>query len=153
MKALTHLSILVVALFTLACSSSKKASQNPEKHGDFRHHPRLDANTFRLTEVSEDSTYGYKPENPIKVGGALNHEGPTNERRFLNALLGPKGEKISYNRDGSCCPFKTSNGFMGGGMLDAYEVTWEGLEKPITIYINMYDAGALQAPKGFTFKQ
>ena len=113
---------------------------------------RIDNNTFELTSISSDHTYGYTEANPIKVGGARQSEGPSNERRFLNALLGPNGESIKYYRRGSCCNFKTDNGYFGGGLLDMYEVTYEGLEKPVILYINMYDKEPLKAPKGFTFK-
>jgi hypothetical protein len=42
---------------------------------------------------------------------------------------------------------------MGSGMPDKYEVKYDGIEKPIIFYINMYDFGELKAPKGFTFRQ
>ena len=110
----------------------------------------LNDQAYLLTSISGDKTYAYTQENPVKVGG-----GPTNERRYLNALLGPDGESIQYRRRGSCCPFKTPNGIMGGGMLDIYEIVYkdEHNEKPILLYINMYDADSLKAPVGFTFKQ
>lgn len=132
------------SLLLSACSSSKKAVRPAQVIHDGNH--------FELTAISDDPTYGYKQENPVKVGGAREQSGPANERRFLNALTGPNGETISYHRKGSCCPFKTPNGFAGGGLLDIYEVTYEGLKKPIVIYINMYDAGELKAPQGFKFK-
>lgn len=113
----------------------------------------LDENSFKLLAISDDDTYGYTEKNPVKVGGATNMSGPLNERKFLNALLGPGGQTLTYNRRGSCCPFKSPNGLMGSGLLDMYEVKYEGLEKPLIIYINMYDPGELKAPKGLTFKQ
>jgi hypothetical protein len=84
------------------------------------------------------------------VGGIS--EGPKNERRFLNALAGPNGEKISYNRLGSCCPFNTKNSPFGG-MLDKYEITYPGLEKSLIIYINMYDSKELVVPVGLKLKK
>jgi hypothetical protein len=143
--------IIAATLFVAACSGSKK-TQYPEVGQSSSKHAMLDNRTFKLTAVSTDSTYGYTEANPIKVGGGLDN-GASNEQRFLNALLGPGGEAVSYTRRGSCCHFKTPNGIMGGGLLDAYIVTWPGQEKPIVLFINMYDPGALQAPKGFTFKQ
>ena len=114
----------------------------------------LDNNTFKLTEVSTDKTYGYSENNAIMVGGVKENSGPLNERRFLNALLGPNGETVSYTRQGSCCRVKSKNAFIGEyGLLDRYEVTYAGLEKPIILYINMYDPGPLKAPAGFTFRQ
>ena len=137
----------------LACASQKTTStssatqtNNSTKPVEF-----LDDNTFLLTEMSDDRSYGYSKSNPIKVGGIKEQSGPRNERRFLNALLGPNGEKVSYFRAGSCCPFKTRNGLIDNtGMLDRYRVSWVGAKDTVDIYINMYDAGELKVPVGFT---
>lgn len=114
----------------------------------------LDNNTFELSEISTDATYGTE-KNPIQVGGVSSDEGPINERRFLNALSGPNGETISHYRAGSCCPIKSKSNPFGGNsvMLDKYRVTWEGSTDTVSIYINMYDSGLLKAPKGFTIKK
>lgn len=135
------LSLLIILL--ASCSSTQSIGKR---------HPLLNNQMFKLTTISTDATYGSE-SNPIKVGGVTSNEGPTNERRFLNALAGPDGEEISYHRKNSCCPFKTKNGFQNVGLLDHYEVTYEGLEKPISIYINMYDYGKLEAPMGFTIAE
>jgi len=147
-----------------ACRSSKNAfaaaaadaASKPDTYPNLvasYNYETLNANTFKLTTASQDSTYGYTPENPIHVGGARQQQGPSNQRRYLNALLGPNGETITYFRKGSCCHFYTKNGLMGMGLLDQYEVTWENNTTPYILYINMYDAGELKAPKGFTFRQ
>lgn len=112
-----------------------------------------DNQTFLLTEISTDPTYGFLETNPVEVGGMDQSQGPTNERRFLNALAGPNGERVSYHRAGSCCPVKSKNGFMGMAMLDNYRVTWEGSTDTVSVYINMYDYGELKAPVGFTIKK
>jgi hypothetical protein len=112
--------ILVVFLIFSACASTKK------------------------TNVDADS-YGYAQSNPIKTG-----KGPSGERAYLDRLTGPNGEKVKYERLGSCCPFKTKNGLLDNtGMLDKYEVTYEGLGKKVILYLNMYDEDKLMAPKGF----
>jgi len=152
MKPTTALAILPIFLL-LACSSSKKTTSTQKDIYSSSQAKMLNDQTFQLTSVSDDDSYGYSEKNPIKVGGVKNNEGPTNERRFLNALLGPDNELVKYHRVGSCCPFDSPNGLMGGGLLDRYEVTYEGLNKPIILYINMYDYGVLMAPKGFTFKK
>lgn len=103
----------------------------------------IDNQTFLLKEISTDETYGFSEKNPIEVGGVDKKEGPLNERRFLNALAGPNGEKVSYYRLGSCCPVESKNGFMGMAMLDNYRVTWKGATDTVLIYINMYDYGEL----------
>lgn len=145
----TSLLLLVIIVALSACGPSGKTSKNYSTSQA----ALIDDDTFELNEISDDESYGYTEKNPIKVGGSSNNEGPRNERRFLNALLGPKGEVVTYQRQGSCCPFKSQHGFMGRGMLDRYEVKFEGQAKPVYIYINMYDFGKLKAPKGFTIKK
>ncbi|MBL0145965.1 MAG: 2-dehydro-3-deoxyphosphooctonate aldolase [Chitinophagaceae bacterium] len=112
-----------------------------------------DNESFVITEISTDKTYGLTSKNPVEVGGNNGNSGPSNERKYLNMLAGPNGEKISYFRAGSCCPVKSKKGFMGYAMLDNYRVTWEGTIDTVSIYINMYDKGVLKAPVGFTIKK
>ncbi|GHA74124.1 hypothetical protein [Pontibacter akesuensis] len=140
MKKLIYMS---TTLLLFSCSATKKAVPTQ----------LLDNQTFILTEVSTDPTYGVSEKNPVEVGGVDKSEGPLNERRYLNALAGPNGERVSYYRAGSCCAVKSKNGFMGMAMLDNYRVTWEGSKDTVSIYINMYDYGELKAPVGFTIKE
>lgn len=42
------------------------------------------------------------------------------------------------------------NGFMGRGLLDVYEVTYDGLPEPVELYLNLYDYEQPRAPVGFT---
>lgn len=128
----------VVLLFS--CAGSKQLKKTT----------LINNNTFQLTEISTDKSYGLSEKNPVEVGGADKNEGPINERRFLNALAGPNGEKISYYRAGSCCPVKSKKGLMGMALLDNYRVTWEGSKDTVSIYINMYDYSDLKVPVGFT---
>ena len=104
-----------------------------------------------ITEVSDDPEYGYTEKKPIKVGGVT--EGPSRERAYLQLLRGPNGESVTFQRNGSCCGFETPNGLLGGGMLDIYEVTITGSDKPVTLYINMYDYEQPKAPRGFQFSR
>lgn len=99
------------------------------------------------TAASAD--YGYSESNAIKVGGG--NAGPAQERAYLNRLTGPNGEKVTYVRAGSCCPFETKNSAWGG-MLDRYIVEIEGDPVKKELYLNMYDKGELYAPKGFVLK-
>jgi len=132
--------IIVVGMMLIsACKSSKGTSGGSSKKSS------------AVTIVSTDNTYGYTEGNPIKVGGT--ESGPANERKYLNTLAGPNGEEISYVRVGSCCPFNTPNGLMGGGLLDRYEIKWSGQTAPVYLYLNMYDKEELKAPVGFTIKK
>ena len=143
----------------IACTPQKKAANSTisigAASGDTRTYTleSLDDNTYLLTESSTDKTYGFTKENPVKTGGSREQSGPRNERRFLNALLGPNGETVSYSRTGSCCAFKTPNGFDNLGLLDVYRVSWKGSKDTKDIYINMYDKGDLCIPVGFTAKK
>ncbi|MBY0536939.1 MAG: hypothetical protein K2P88_13905 [Chitinophagaceae bacterium] len=151
--------VMAIGLLFVQCSSSKKSSSSSSsspssssKYPNTNTMAKLDESTFQLTEVSTDESYGYTESNPIRVGGPFS-DAVKNEQRFLNALLGPDNQVVKYRRTGSCCPFKTPNGIMDGGLLDRYEITYEGLEKPIYLFVNMYDYEYLKAPKGFTFKK
>jgi len=155
---------IIIGLTALlcACTSQKKTptqSQSADKDpgvGDTRTYTveSLDDNTYLLTEATTDKTYGYTKENPIKTGGSKEKSGPMNERRFLNALLGPGGESIGYFRAGSCCGFKTPNGLMNNmGLLDIYRIWWQGSKDTVSLYINMYDKGDLYIPAGFTARK
>ncbi|WP_299887123.1 2-dehydro-3-deoxyphosphooctonate aldolase [uncultured Lacinutrix sp.] len=142
MKKIIYIGILGLIL---SCSTTKQAVKTSLRNNQ----------TFELTEISTDTTYGLSEKKPIQVGGVDKKEGPLNERRFLNALAGPNGEEISYHRAGSCCSIKSKNDPFGFGsvMLDNYRVTWQGSKDTISVYINMYDYGTLKAPVGFTIKK
>jgi hypothetical protein len=151
--------LLIGILLVLAgCASPKggtKSSSTSGK-GDTRTKAveNIDNNTYLLVEVAEDRTYALDAANSVKVGGSKNGNGPLNERRYLNALLGPKGEPVKYSRAGSCCAFKTPNAMIGdSGLLDRYRVTWEGSKDTVNIFLNMYDEGDLKIPSGFTAKK
>lgn len=142
---------VVCLLFFVACVTQKKAQPN-SAIGDTRTTKvsYINDNTYLLTKYSRDSTYAYTAANAVKVGGAKDSNGPKNERRYLNALLGPNGEPTKYHRLGSCCNFKSPNGLFGGGVMDLYEVYWNGCKDTLNIYINMYDEGNLEIPVGLT---
>lgn len=110
-------------------------------------------NRFKLTESAPDAKYGYTSSYPINVFYVDAMNDTLNAQRFLNALAGPKGEKLQVQRKESCCPFPTKNHPLGAGMLEVYEVTWEGNKKPLTLYFNVYERGRLYIPKGLTAKK
>lgn len=144
MRSFIYTSLLIIT----ACAPSKTSSSNSAK-GNTRTTAvqSIDENAFRIVAATDDKTYGYEKNNPVKVGRV--NGGPANERRYLNGLTGPDGEKLIYHRQGSCCPFKTPNGlFDNSGMLDIYRVTWVGASDTLTIFINMYDEGDLFVPVG-----
>lgn len=99
-------------------------------------------------ELSDE--YGYGRRNPIHVGGG-SESGAANQRAYLDGLRGPAGQPVTYRRLGSCCSFRSRHAPQGGA-LDAYEVTFEGIERPVLLYLDLYTPpeGALPAPAGFT---
>ena len=108
-------------------------------------------NTFEINQFSTDKKYGYDKDYPINIFYKTTNT-DANQERFLNALAGPKGEKITYTKVERCCPFPTKRSDMGAGFLDVYELKWEGQKKPILLYINIYEKGILMVPLGLRLK-
>lgn len=92
--------------------------------------------------VSQDDTYGYARENPVQIGGGAMYV-RAREERYLDALRGPDGQPIQYKRIGSS-PQSTNR----TTILDLYELTYAGLEKPISLYLDAYHFWEQRAPKG-----
>jgi len=110
-------------------------------------------NTFVIKEFSTDKRYGYDKDYPVNVFYYTTRNETINQERYLNALAGPKGQKISFKKLESCCPFPSKRSEMGAGFLDVYEVTWEGLKTPVILYMNIYEKGYLKVPVGFGLKK
>jgi hypothetical protein len=140
-----------VLLFMNSCVSTKSTLKNVDDNAPT---PRLSSeNTFIITEYSTDKKYGYDKDYPINVFYYSTRNETINQERYLNALTGPKGQKISFKKIESCCPFPTKRSEMGAGFLDIYEVQWAGLNKPILLYLNIYEKGYLKVPVGFGLKK
>jgi hypothetical protein len=82
------------------------------------------------------------------------NDGANNRTKYLNALLGPNKEPITYKRLKPCCPFSTPNYQVYAanskyGLLERYEVSYQGIKEPIILYLNLYDEGIFYSPKGF----
>lgn len=148
MKKIT---LLIVLLITVSsCVSSKSTLKNVDDYG-----PDLvlnKNNTFVITEFAKDKKYGYNPDYPINIFFQNTNNETLNESRFLNALAGPNGEKITYSKLETCCPFPTKRSNMGAGFLNVYELKWEGQKKPIKLYLNIYEKGILMVPVGLRLK-
>ncbi|HKG95075.1 MAG TPA: hypothetical protein VKA84_24370 [Gemmatimonadaceae bacterium] len=135
--------LLSIALLA-ACSSTPRGGDTPS--------PQPAAAAAAADPA--DSTYGYSPQNPIKVGGVKEEVRPARQHEFLRALRGPAGQVVRYQRRGSCCPYDTPNGLIGNrGLLDVYEVTYDGLAEPIVLYLTLYDFEEPRAPRGFTLQR
>ncbi len=142
--------ITLLTVFT-SCVSTKSTLKNVDDNAPI---PKLSKdNTFILTEYSKDLKYGYDADYPVNVFYINAKDENLNAQRYLNALAGPNGEKISFTKLESCCPFPTKRIEMGAGFLDVYELKWEGLEKPIRLYVNIYERGYLLVPIGLSIKK
>ena len=144
--------LFIALLFiTSSCLSTKLTLKNIDDNAPI---PQLTKdNTFVITEYSKDKKYGYDKDYPINIYYRGTKNDTINQKYFLNALAGPKGEKIKYTKMENCCPFPTKNSEMGAGFLDVYELSWEGLKKPVILYLNIYERGQLMVPVGLTLKK
>lgn len=146
--------LLSVFILMISCSTSTKIARSSKMLNYGSPQVKLELlndYVFKVSTYSDDSTYGFTQENPIMVGGPS--DGPQNERRFLNALVGPNGEELEYERLGSCCNFITKNGIYGNsGLLDMYEMKCLSFKESVVFYINMYDSDTLKIPVGFKSK-
>lgn len=142
---------LISLLLTTSCTSTKSTLKNVDDNAPT---PQLkDKVTFVITEFSNDKNYGYNKDYPINIFYGTTNNVTINQQRFFNALAGPKGEKITYTKLESCCPFPAKRSDMGAGLLDVYELKWEGQKTPIILYLNIYEKGALMVPVGLTLKK
>ena len=142
----------IALLFIISsCTSTQSTIKNVDDNAPT---PTLGSNnTFIITEFSKDKKYGYNPDYPINIFYSDTRNETLNQQRFLNALAGPKGEKITYTKLESCCPFPSKRSEMGAGLLDVYELKWEGQKLPILIYLNIYEKGVLMVPFGLSLKK
>ncbi|WP_294823186.1 2-dehydro-3-deoxyphosphooctonate aldolase [uncultured Flavobacterium sp.] len=145
MKKILLLSLSLIAL--TSCVSTRNTIRNIN---DDAKAPSLSVEkTFIITQISKDKKYGYDKDYPVNLGFMSYQASEINVQRYFGALTGPKGEKLSYQKTDTCCPFPSKRTDIGAGMLDIYEITWEGLTEPVQIYINVYEKGEIVAPYGF----
>jgi hypothetical protein len=151
MKIFAKLSLFIVLISLLtSCVSTRSTLKNVDDNAPI---PTLKGDTFVLTEYSKDKKYGYDPDYPINVFFKNTKDENLNAERYLRALAGPNGEKITYTKLESCCPFPTKRTEIGAGFLDIYELKWEGLKSPIKLYLNIYERGHLLVPVGLSIKK
>jgi hypothetical protein len=151
MKIKSFSLLFLLLIITSSCVSTKSTLKNVDDKAPI---PKLTKdNTFVITEYSKDPKYGYDPDYPINVFYRNTKDETINQQRFLNALAGPNGEKLFFKKLESCCPFPTKKSEMGAGFLDVYEITWVGQQKPIKLYMNIYEKSVLMVPVGLGLKK
>ena len=148
MKKIIYLGILTLSISLTSCKTNGIAILNIDNTAVA---PPLKEKHYILTKKATDKKYGYTENLPINLGFA-NKLKAVDATYYLNALQGPNQQTISYKKMESCCPFITKSGEMGTGLLDKYEITWEGQKKSIYLYINIYEKGELLIPVGLTAK-
>ena len=145
------LSLLFIAFVCTSCVSTKNTIKNIDNTAPT---PLLKKdNSFVITEMSPDSKYGFDKDYPINIYFRTTDNDSINQQRFLNALAGPKGEKLFFTKVESCCPFPSKQSAIGAGLLDVYQVNWLGCPKPLLLYFNIYEKGILYIPHGLTAKK
>jgi len=95
-----------------------------------------------LCAVSTDPAYGFSLTQPVQVGGGAMYAA-ARERRYLDALRGPRGDAVRYTRTGSTMPPGVDD------PVDIYSVTYDGLAAPLTLYFDAYHFSEPKAPRGF----
>jgi|SRR5262245_8165052 len=99
----------------------------------------IDAGSSRCP-VTRDSSYGLSGANPVKVGLDA-ATGPGRQLQYLSALRGPTGQPLRYRRVGTS--------LINNGILDIYELSYEGLSSPVRVYLDAYHFEEPMAPAGF----
>jgi hypothetical protein len=143
--------LIALLICITSCTSTKSTIKNIDD--DAPNLQLVENNTFYIAEFSKDRKYGYDKDYPINIFFESTRNETINQQRFLNALAGPKGEKITYTKLESCCPFPTKRSDMGAGLLDVYELKWEGQKSPVILYLIIYEKGVLMVPFGLRLKK
>lgn len=146
------IAIVTTSFFLISCISTRNTIRNID---DTVPGPQLNEaySSFIITKLATNKKYAYHQDYPVNVGFTTLADGTNNQIRFLNALAGPNGEKITFKLVDTCCPFPTKKSDMGAGMIDIFEITWQGNSTPVRIYINKYEKGELMIPLGFTARK
>lgn len=144
------ISLITLLLIITSCGSIKSSIKNVDNNAPV---PVVKNGAFVITNFSNDKKYGYNKDYPVNIFYRGTRNDTINQKYFLNALAGPKGEKITYTKLENCCPFPSKNADTGAGFLDVYELKWEGLKKPVVLYLNIYERGQLMVPMGLSLKK
>jgi hypothetical protein len=111
-------------LLSACASSSRSLSADREARGPVRSQPGPDA-------------YGFHPEDPVRVGW-----GDRGILAFFELLRGPQGQRVAWRRLGP----------HPGTGVEAFEVTYEGLPRPVRLYLDPNHGSAIHAPSGFVIQ-
>lgn len=141
---------IITALLLTSCVSTESTLKNVDNSAK---RPSFKDNRYIITEYAEDSKYGFDPDYPVNIGFIHEKQEAINIEYYFNGLEGPNGEKITFKKVETCCPFPTKNTTMGAGTIGIYEVTLEGTTKKLTMYFNTFEKGKIVCPKGLSIKK
>ena len=145
-----HLLYVISTLLLVGCVSTKSTLKNLDNTAL---RPMVKDKAYVITKHASDSKYAYDQDYPINIGNIRENQEDINIAYYFNGLEGPNGEKFTYNKVDTCCPFPTKNTTMGAGTIGIYEVTFEGSGKKVMLYFNIYEKGEILCPKGFSIKK
>ncbi|MQP25721.1 2-dehydro-3-deoxyphosphooctonate aldolase [Flavobacterium sp. LMO8] len=145
-----YLLLIFTTFLITSCVSTKSTLKNVDNNAK---RPSFTDNRYVITEYAENNKYGFDPDYPVNIGFIHEKQETINIEYYFNGLEGPNGEKISFRKVDTCCPFPTKNTNMGAGTIGIYEVTFEGTTKKITMYFNIFEKGKIVCPKGFSIKK
>ena len=145
-----YLFSIITALLLTSCVSTQSTLKNVDNSAI---RPAIKDLAYVITEYATDNKYGYDQDYPINIGFIHEKQEDINIQYYFNGLEGPNGEKISYKKVDICCPFPTKNSLMGAGTVGIYEVTFEGSNKKVMLYFNIFEKGKILCPKGFVIKK
>lgn len=145
-----YLFSIITTLLLTSCVSTQSTLKNVDNTAV---RPAVKDKAYVITEYATDNKYGYDQDYPINIGFIHEKQEDINIEYYFNGLEGPNGEKISYKKVDTCCPFPSKNSLMGAGTIGIYEVSFEGSSKTILLYFNIYEKGKILCPKGFAIKQ
>lgn len=142
--------LIITSILLTSCISTQSTIKNIDNTAV---RPSVKDKAYVITEYATDSKYGYDMDYPINMGYIHERQEDINIQYFFNSLEGPKGQKISYKKVDTCCPFPTKNSLMGAGTIGIYEIILEGNTEKIILYFNIYEKGKILCPKGFSIKK
>ena len=145
-----YLFSIVTALLLTSCVSTQSTLKNVDNSAI---RPAIKDLAYVITEYATDNKYGYDQDYPINIGFIHEKQEDINIQYYFNGLEGPNGEKISYKKVDTCCPFPSKNSLMGAGTVGIYEVMLEGSNKKVMLYFNIFEKGKILCPKGFAIKK
>lgn len=135
-------------VYLFSCSGAQQEEKSAAQAQQADQEARGVPEGINPKQTSDDPTYGYTRDNPIKIGAAEGFSGPSAERLYLRHLRDSKFRPFAFERLGSF------NAGPEGHILDGYKLTDQD-GNTFTLYIDMYHGEVhlfhAKAPKGMHF--